>query len=186
MKHSRIFLTIICFFLTDALNAQHPVLQEIFQFKGWENGIWLGNNLINPGDLNGDGYYEFISYSPNNDKAFFFWGAFPVDTIPDLVFREQEPQFPRSFQKAAVATIDGDSLIEFIIPFYGSQGHETFIYKLGVNADTLVDIILGRGGSDVCIGDLNGDGFDDIILADPDSLLGMRGRVSIYLGGNVI
>ncbi|MFQ5583281.1 MAG: FG-GAP-like repeat-containing protein [Calditrichia bacterium] len=183
MKRYIFFPLLICWCLSvTLLHAQHPALQEIYSLQGWTNGVFLGNGLINPGDLNGDGYNEFISYSRNTSKVLFYWGAFPVDTIPDLTFFEMGPQFPKSLRDVAVANIDHDSLMEMIVPFTGSQDYETFIYKLGIGQDSLADFILDGGGENVCIGDLNGDGYDDIILADPDSVWLSRGRVRIYLG----
>jgi hypothetical protein len=163
------------------LFAQHPVLQEIFQFQGWKEDVYLGWGLVNPGDLNNDGYDEFISYNPNTDSVLFFWGAYPVDTVPDLVFHERGPVWPKQFSKVEVANIDGDSLQELIIPFWGST-KETYIYKLGMNADSLPDIILNYGGENICNGDLNGDGYDDIILSYPDSVFS-SGHIRIFLGG---
>ncbi len=165
------------------LTAQsHPHLQEIYQYRGWKEKLYLGDGLLNAGDINQDGFIDYISYSPNNDSAMFFWGAFPVDTIPDVVFHEIRPGgFSKPFVEMTIANIDGDSLQELIIPFRGST-NQTSIHKLQVGMDSIPDMVLAEGGNHITAGDLNGDGYDDIILSNPVAA-NYRGRIVIFLGG---
>ncbi len=183
MQNKLFYFLLLIYLLPILVNSQHPVLQEIYQFQGWKERLYLGGGLLNPGDLNGDGYDEFVSYHANNDSAMFFWGAFPVDTIPDIVFHERGPVWSKSFEEIAVANIDSDSLLELIIPINSSSDIETFIYKMGANADSVADIILSTGGKRVCTGDFNGDGYDDIVLSKA-AYANDKGRIYIYMGAD--
>lgn len=120
-----ILLFLFLFVLKPFLLAQwHPVLDELYQFKGWEEETFLGYGLLNPGDINGDGYDEIISYSSESGKISMFWGGFPPDTLPAFTFFEMGDTWPKYFHEVAVANIDGDSLLELIVPFQ----HENQVY----------------------------------------------------------
>ena len=184
LKIALIFFQLIIIGFAYPDDQWHPVLEEIYQFKGWEEHLLLGKGLINIGDIDNDGYQDYLSYSVESYSVFLFMGGFPPDTLPSLTFTEKSNHWDRKkFHDVTVGNVYGDSFPELVIPFPGYYDNSTYIYRLGPAQDTLADFIFDYGGSQVCSGDLNGDGYDDIILADPDSVYRMRGRIRIYLGG---
>ncbi len=163
------------------------------------------------GDVNGDGLSDLIIAT-----APFFWletdttcgyvliyygrrGGVP-DTLPDVIIRGRNPyyDFGRSL---AVGDFNGDGISDLIVgaPLVQGIGYDSvprayvFLGPIGP-ADTVPDYILyGRHyvatqfGEAVACGDVNGDGYDDVIVGAygdyprPGDIY--FGRVYVFYGG---
>jgi hypothetical protein len=174
---------------TTTLSLQAPV-PEAFAFFGW---------AVAAGDFNGDGKDEVIVGAPNATVAglsaagqtFIFLG-------PDLtsVFSLQPPAlFAGGVFGSVVATgrdINGDGFEDLVVEGNG----EGIVFFGGTSFDTVADFTLtiplpevnGTASGGVAIGEVNGDGFGDVVLgasfADVGKLFKVEnaGRAFIFVG----
>jgi len=138
------------------------------------NNFWF--RVSGLGDVNGDGYDDILAYKPIYNEPYFpgllFFGGSPMDTIPDLQI------LPGMVGGGAIGDVNGDGYCDLVAETYGSPSK---IYFGGAEMDTVPDeVILGMSGNPIGIskisdGDINGDGFSDI-------LCDVAGYAGIYLG----
>ncbi|MBI1807480.1 MAG: FG-GAP repeat protein [Ignavibacteria bacterium] len=152
---------------------------------------------VDGGDLNGDGYSDLII---GGDRSVFgsyfsyikiFFGSMSPDTIPDLIIHG-------SSAAHIVGDVNGDGYEDLAVYYPRRQSSpppsnadtSTLIYYGGNPFDTIPDLALkwssfsgsGPGWVISNAGDINRDGFDDIILGNRRGF-GGYGEVLIYLGG---
>jgi hypothetical protein len=150
------------------------------------------------GDVNGDGYGDIIVGAPGGNYAKLYMGGDPFDTV---AFMRLCPKGSAAFGETAAGggDLNGDGYADFIVgapysssgpPNYYEQSGKVFVYFGGPQMDGDANLILeGSGwyyhfGSSLSIaGDVNGDGFKDIIIGAPIDDINGRGRVYIYFGG---
>ena len=173
-----ILLTVlISFSLNHSANAQlnRDVIQ-LFEAVGDSAGSQLGYQVAGLGDQNGDGYDDILTSAPGDRKAFIYFGGNPIDTIPDLVFqKESDNQFGCCI--CNLGDTNGDSFDDFAI---GSVDLVR-IYWGGPNLDTLADWIICAGTNLSAAGDVNGDGYADILLSNVNWQSG-KGQAKLYFG----
>jgi hypothetical protein len=88
--------------------------------------------------------------------------------------------------------LNGDGYIDLVVrDYYDSDYGQVKIYFGSINGPDMEEDIILRGtwelgyfGKVICSGDLNADGYDDLIIAAPHDIYAAYGRVYIYLGGN--
>ncbi|MBN2099419.1 MAG: FG-GAP repeat protein [Dehalococcoidia bacterium] len=135
-------------------------------------GAYFGYSAANAGDVNGDGYDDVIIGAPEDDVAYVYHGsATGLSTSPNWTATEGFcDDFGSSVGEAG--DVNGDSYDDVIIgapggsvayAYHGSAtglstspnwtASEAFWYELGSSV----------GG----IGDVNGDGYDDVIIGAP-------------------
>lgn len=167
-----------------------------FHYPGKETPNGLGN-MAGIGDVNGDGYNDFLlggSYdngAGGKGKVFLYYGGKHIDTIPVMEFSEPwiEDQFGSALQ--GVGDLNKDGYDDFVIAsqYNWSDGKgRVYLFYGGdtislARSITFSDTLGGYFGTSVAnIGDINGDGFDDIAIgAEVPSV--DSGRVYIYHGG---
>ncbi|MBL1213636.1 MAG: hypothetical protein HND52_09795 [Ignavibacteriae bacterium] len=157
--------------------------------KEFYEPLWIQDDFGYPteaiGDINKDGYDDFIVNSPHNwsnfeGYAYLFWGGDTIswercDTLSGDLF------YPQSF--ANIGDINNDSFDDLAIgvfehPLDPDTG-KVFIYYGGKQMDTQPDTVLTSDSSDYAFGriiknagDLNNDGIIDFcILGDPHILI---------------
>jgi len=149
----------------------------------------FGNNLIT-GEFNGDGYWDLAVASYLNldtCKIKFYWGGPSFDTIPDFII-------------SSTLTLLGDKML-YIDDFNGDLFGDIFIagtanepygiFYGGPDFDDKIDIIInparvgggyfGIDSYDIA-GDINNDGYTDIILGHAASIAALY-EAHIFLGG---
>jgi hypothetical protein len=145
----------------------------------------------NIGDVNGDGIDDFslsaAIYGAQNDtaKVDVYFGASPLDTIPDWTFRpiRHAPYDDYAFMVDSCGDVNGDEFNDLIILSHTILFDTTWIQIFfgGPNLDTIPDwaIFTTELNYNVAgIGDVNRDGFNDVMVYVYD------GPVWIYYGGN--
>jgi len=173
-------------------------------------GDFFGKSVSSAGDVNGDGYADvLIGAHFNSDvaeragKAFVFFGGSPMDTVPDVVMwgEREKDEFGNSVSSAG--DVNGDGYDDIIVGAWwwdliaGSDTLENtgkvYLYYGGPSMDNVADLtIAGKkegerfGCSVSSAGDVNGDGYDDIIVGaysyDSPTEINL-GRAYIFYGG---
>jgi len=160
---------------------------------------WFGTSAASAGDVNGDGYSDVIVGAPGNaaggvnaGRAYIYFGGAHMDTTADVIFTGvAQEEFGSSV--ACAGDVNGDGYSDVIVgaPFHGPSGFwngRACIYFGGASMDNVADIIFtGATNSELGVsvasaGDVNGDGYSDVIVGAPTSNLGI-GKAYIYFGG---
>ncbi|MCE7066293.1 FG-GAP-like repeat-containing protein [Dyadobacter sp. CY326] len=157
-------------------------------------GAQFGSNVSSAGDVNGDGYSDVVvgaivyDNGHNDEGAAFVWlgKAEGVNSYPTkfygIPYTDGESPYSGNFGQAVTTAgdINGDGFGDIIIcdsgydnGVYHSYGG-AFIYYgspqgIDVNSVTIIDNIPEKkyfGESVASAGDVNGDGYDDIIIGD--------------------
>ena len=161
----------------------------------------FGYSLKNAGDVNGDGYEDFIVGAPteniNTGKAYIFFGGMIIDTIPDIIMSGVSQYSNFGISVSGAGDINGDGFSDVIVGanMFNSYKGRAYVYYGGVNMDNIPDVILngeasgGSFGGIVAGGDLNNDGFSDLVIAAfsyNTDLFFQAGRVYIYYGDHIM
>jgi hypothetical protein len=129
------------------------------------------------------------SYNEMRNEAgsvLLYYGGLPIDTIPDLYFYGVEENDHFGTAASPAGDFNGDGYDDIILGRWDVA--HACLYLGGENMDTEPDLILHEQGSHIYFGecastagDMNGDGFSDVIVADCQN-----GFVKVYLGNNAI
>jgi len=132
----------------------------------------LGVSVSSAGDFNNDGYDDVIVGSKSG-KAFLYYGGEVMDNVADLTFQGETGDTRFSYKVSCAGDMNNDGYTDVMIACYynlDSQG-KVYIYLGNNSGNNSPDIILdefkqsyGNGISISSAGDLNNDGFDDIII----------------------
>jgi len=171
--------------------------------SGEEPMDFFGGVVTGIGDMNGDGYDDFASgaYHHHGDaessgKVYVYLGGEEPDSIPDLVIEGHGEEQNLGTNISSVGDINGDGFFDLAVassydPVTGAHGGMVSIYFGGEILDTIPDIVMfaenpgDRFGWDISrIGDINGDGYEDIVITAPlaDCYREDDGKAYIYLG----
>jgi hypothetical protein len=159
---------------------------------------------VTSGDINGDGFSDVILGACNNaggyGEVLLFLGGNPMGSTCD--YRITGGPYQGSNFGCAVSTgdINGDGYKDLIVGAYtafvypvGDLAGRVYIYFGGPNFDINPDVILNGGhnnepeGFGYTVsgrGDVNNDGFDDVIIGAPNFGSLWQGRIYIYFGAN--
>jgi len=166
-------------------------------------GAQLGAAVAPAGDFNGDGYADIIVGAPSYDtpgisdvgRAYVFFGGPGADDRPDVVFAVSASFAHLGQAVAPAGDFNADGFDDVIVgaPDYGANSQarygQVFVYFGGEEPDSIADLKIGGTGtrykvgtSVACAGDVNGDGYDDLVIgnqvASPDVP-----SVQVYFGG---
>jgi hypothetical protein len=141
------------------------------------------------GDLNGDGYSDFIV---NENMTFYnlyyiYFGNTTLDTVPDLIIDSRNyPNYVLSAPTAIIDNFNGDGYADLMIPTGGPQLVAVLFGGDPFNTGVDVELVgLAQWPSDThisCAGDVNADGYHDVIVGQGD-MDQYGGVVLVYLGG---
>lgn len=168
----------------------------------------LGSSVASAGDVNGDGFDDVIVGALNDGpttagRAYLFLGSStglsmtPAWTTPDL--DQRQDQASQGSAVASAGDVNGDGYSDIIVsaPFFTSgskSAGRVFVYYGSPNgpspqADWTADgnqTAEDFGHSVASAGDVNGDGYSDIIIGADQSHMGRSGHgsgsVAVYLG----
>ncbi len=159
----------------------------------------FGASVSSAGDVNGDGYDDIIVGAPDYDfmrgAAYVFYGGPAMDSIWDIKMVGEGSPNAFGFSVAGLGDINGDYYADFIVganyysepPFYNRGA--AYVYFGGPNPDSICDLklvgedsLMQFGYSVSTAGDVNMDGFFDIIVGAPEYGYG-GGAAYIFLGG---
>ena len=202
MKTPKMMMSLMMLLLAiNGIYAQNsmPIMQT---FKGHYGNSWFGER-ITAMDYNADGYDDLILYSRKYgtnqlNAILFYFGSTQMDSIPDIVLQSQYPgQVNANGFFLNAGDVNGDGLDDFVTGFGATINGEFNNYRylyLGSDTFNVNDRILmyqvpnsNSGGQIFAgaygIGDINGDGYDDMVYCNGDSWYNNN---KIRLGGNNI
>ena len=171
--------------------------KPIFSVFGQKSEDHLGYSASSAGDINNDGFADFIIGGFATDYANLYLGSSVPDSIPDYIFKgKQGFHFGNDVSSAGDFNRDGydDILIgEFCNGEKDIHVGRAYLYFGGPNLDTTPDLtfegeeVFNNFGQKVaCAGDLNGDGFSDIMVGAPGyDRIDLLGRLYVYYGGSL-
>jgi len=200
-KSARIDVLVVVLSLSTSLFAEKG-----FYLLGTMTGQGANDcyyHVAGVGDVNGDGFDDAMVGASAGYYAHLFLGSADFDTIPDIIFR---PVVQGATFGTTICGDDwnGDGYNDiaigephWCIGDYGIlEAGKVWIYFGGPQIDTIPDLELVVGdteeftgwyyrfGSSIASGgDVNGDGFHDLIIGAPNDDYDAHGRVYIYFGG---
>lgn len=153
-------------------------------------------------DYNGDGYADVLVGAPNDDgngqdagRAYVYFGGpgTTLDSTPDGVLAPGNAGDVFGEAVAAIGDFDGDGYADIAAgaSYRFSRGVAfVFFGGFGPTFDPTPDVVLGDGGSYfafgrsiAAVGDVNGDGYDDVLVGAPDELTNSSpGSAYLYFG----
>jgi hypothetical protein len=179
-------ITVSCLFTLSNIFAQDE-LQLIATMTGEKTGDMF-NVVAGVGDVNGDGYDDVMVGAPKGKYAKLYFGSTPFDTLADLRFDKEPPPFTFGTSIAG-ADVNNDGFQDVIIV----SAIKVYIYFGGAEMDAIVDVTLSHpiepfhnnfGHQIANAGDVNGDGFEDIIIGAPT--INDYGWAYIFFGDSIM
>jgi len=164
-------------------------------FRGDTNTCELSASVC-MGDINNDSYDDLV-VGATIRKLYDFYGRISIyygssepDTIPDVVI--YNTQFPSVGEYLSLTDVNADGYEDIVAgaPYDGNGvfPSRTYVYYGGEVMDSTIDVMFqldenyGFGTAVAPAGDLNDDGFNDILVANPDHLAA-EGLVLVFNGG---
>jgi hypothetical protein len=173
--------------------------QAVYLYLGGPNGLrsnpaTLDNNTFNfaprinsAGDLNGDGYGDVIIGAPNQGagRVYVYLGSAAGLSLPIVIDGPDGGTAAFGASLGCAGDTNGDGYADFIVSELGPGGAgRAYVYLGSTSGFSMTPIVLSRIGMPATsAGDLNGDGYDDIILADTQGTAAGAGIVYIFFGG---
>jgi hypothetical protein len=157
------------------------------------------------GDVNGDGYDDFAFGGVDADAEhhaiqpsrveIHLGGASFADAADLTMFGHTSPDFFGS-SVAGGGDVNGDGYPDLVVGAHQDPGRQVRVYFGGPSLDDVADVTLEMavqqtdlfGFSVAIAGDLNGDGYDDIVVGAPgtDAHPAPPGHAYVYFGGETI
>ena len=193
---STLFLLPIILAIQLPLSAQPAFFQEIWHITGEDSISNLGMDFVSVGDQNFDGYDDILISNFGSREVFLYYGGDPMDTIPDMIFSEPSV-YNFGFFSSECKDLNGDGGVDFCISSDGQAPgapSKVYVYFGGELLDNQADLVLqpddfmasNEYGVCVSMGDVNGDGYNDLALVDRNYnliLSGGSGLLQIFYGG---
>jgi hypothetical protein len=164
----------------------------------------LGFSVSTAGDVNGDGYDDVIVGAPQNDagatdagRAYVYYGGPTADEVADLTLTGAAAVDLFGVSVSAAGDMNKDGFDDVIVGAIlndagGAEAGRAYVYYGGPAPDAVADLLLTGaaagdqfGNSVSSAGDVNGDGYGDVIVAAyfNDAGGANAGRAYVFFGG---
>jgi len=182
-----------------------------FKLEGLPGGASLGLAVSSAGDINGDGYDDLLVGAPTHNTnfgaAYIVYGSASVGSSGSINLSNQPasaginvsgtvPLVNLGGALSSAGDVNGDGYEDVIVASSGQNaGASSYVVFGGSNLSSLNETALtgsngfklvGRTSSVSSAGDINGDGFDDLVVADAGADLPGRmiaGASYVVFGG---
>jgi len=160
----------------------------------------LGYAVAPAGDVNGDGFGDFLTSARLHDgtgvdagRAYVYFGGSTPNDQPDLVIDGESTGDLLGYAVAPAGDVNGDGFGDFLIgaPFHGGTGPNlgrAYLYLGGSTPDIQPDLVIegDQAGAYLSgIDNFNGDGFSDFAVTVPaDDVAGLDAGSVFILDGS--
>lgn len=174
-------------------------------YSGIELDGFLGQSLAGASDVNNDGFDDVIIGAPGREDfgfgsrvghAFLFLGGASPNNVSDATMTEEAPEDNFGLSVSGAGDVNNDGFCDWIV---GAPTNDTasrnagraYLYFGSAAPDNVADVFFNGDGREdrfgVAVsggGDINGDGFSDILVgASKEDSGGLNaGRVYLYYG----
>ncbi|HUV02876.1 MAG TPA: integrin alpha [Desulfobacteria bacterium] len=146
---------------------------------------FFGDSVANAGDLNNDGYTDLVIGASGAEKAFVYFGGPSFDNVSDVDITDHTGEGDFGSSVANAGDLNNDGYTDLVIGAPGAAG-KAFVYFGGPSFDGFSDVDITDhtvascfGESVANAGDLNNDGYADLVIGAP----GAAGKAFVYFGG---
>ncbi|HNM68454.1 MAG TPA: FG-GAP-like repeat-containing protein [Flavobacteriales bacterium] len=161
-------------------------------------GAWMGRSISSAGDVNGDGFGDLLvgvaryanGQSIEGAAWLYFGSTTGINTIPSLTFELNQAGATFGESLSTAGDVNGDGYSDIIVgaPLNGSSGGAA-VYHGGPYSMSILASSQRAGGAAGALlgtstgnaGDVNGDGFSDVIIGAPGADDGQPGEGSAYV-----
>ena len=171
---------------------------------GESAGDAFGVSVSSAGDVNRDGFddvvvgaYENDARGANAGRAYVYFGGPGMDAKPDIVYTGEAAGDAFGYSVAEAGDVNHDGFSDIVIGAYENSGRgagagRAYVFYGGARPDAVADATLNgesagdRFGISVAgAGDVNGDGFDDVVVGAYQNDAGGidAGRAYVFFGG---
>jgi len=165
---------------------------------GEATGNYFSNSLATAGDVNGDGYSDVIvgayGNSTNTGKAYLYLGGpSGLSSAASWTAAGEATGNQFGYSVATAGDVNGDGYSDVIVGAYGytTNTGKAYLYLGGPSGPLTTAAWSAAGGatgdrfgwSVATAGDVNGDGYSDVIVGAP-YYSGSTGKAYLYLGGS--
>ena len=178
--------------------------RTLFAPTGAAASDFFGSSVGTAGDVNGDGYADVIVGANGNDagglnagRAYVYYGGPAADAVADLTLTGAAAGDFFGYSISGAGDVNGDGYADVIVGAYandagGADAGRAYVYFGGPSADATADLTLtgAAAGDNFGIsvgtaGDVNGDGYADVIVGALLNDAGGvdAGRAYVYYGG---
>ncbi len=187
--------------------SQMPPSLWTWSKAGGQSGAFFGTGVSTAGDVDGDGFSDVMVGAPGFDagltdqgRAFLFRGiSGGLEPLPAWTFDGEQADGGFGFHVQTAGDVNGDGyddvLVGAIHYSVTPMSHEGKVYLFPGSQAGLAAApswtVEGEQQAVRCspqscfCGDVNADGFDDVLVAEPShsATYNKEGRVRLYLGG---
>jgi hypothetical protein len=141
------------------------------------------------GDWNGDGYSDLVVGAPGWAHAFVYFGGAAPDATADVTIVGGGDDMGLGESVAYAGDVNADGFADLLVGGSSAGGTgRVYLYLGSAAPDTVPDVSWTGEGSDAGLGaalgvggDVNADGFADLVLGAPAGGAGTAGHGSAYL-----
>jgi hypothetical protein len=154
---------------------------------------YFGWSVSTAGDVNGDGYADVIvgayQYSSGTGRAYIYYGGSLMDNVADVILTGETANDNFGISVSTAGDVNGDGYADVIVGASGYNGNtgRVYVYFGGASMNNIADITLNGevtnnyfGSSVSTAGDVNGDGYKDIIVG-ANGYSTNTGRAYVYV-----
>jgi hypothetical protein len=175
--------------------------------EGDQDYAWFGNSVASAGDVNGDGYsdvvigaYAYENGETDEGRAFLYTGSpTGLSSTPAWTAESDQTSAYFGWSVAGAGDVNGDGYADVVVGAYAYDNGQTdegraFLYLGSADGLSVASAWSDEanqdgaffGNSVATAGDVNGDGYADVIVGAPlyDDGETSEGAATVYLGSS--
>ena len=153
----------------------------------------FGFSVSEAGDVNGDGFADVYvgayGFSSSKGRAYLYYGGAGMNNVVDIFVTGEESLNYFGYSVSGGGDVNGDGFADMISGAYGKNSNtgRTYVYTNTMTGEDIPDVVvlgeasLNLGWSVSSAGDVNHDGYSDVIVGAPGHNL-IHGKVYIFFG----